>query len=477
MKPAEPATVIPLPRATRRRGSELEFLPAALEIVETPASPMGRAIAGTIALFFVVTLIWACLGSVDIIATASGKIVPTGRTKVLQPFETGVVRAIHVQDGQAVKAGDVLVELDATINGAERDRIRKELVVSQLDVARLRAALSPADPAAFAPPAGASPAQVEVQQSLLLNQREEIRSKLASLDRQIAQNEGNRAAVAAMVNKLTLAIPLLQQRVDARKSLLDKEYAQRLQYLQEAQDLVEHQQELQVQKARLAEAEGALASLREQRLQAGAEYRRTNLADLSQAEQKASSLQEELVKAEEHRQLQTLTAPVDGTVQQLAVHTVGGVVTPAQPLLLIVPADSHLEIEAMVSNRDIGFIHAGEPAQIKIDTFNFTKYGLLHGLVLSLSQDAIVRDKPQDNAQSTTKTQAAQSDSSEPKGQELVYAARVSLDRTQMQVEDKLVNLTPGMAVTVEIKTGSRRVIEYVLSPILRYRQEAMRER
>jgi hemolysin D len=316
-----------------------------------------------------------------------------------------------------------------------------------------------------------------VQESLLLNQREEIRSKLASLDRQIAQNEGNRAAVAATVNKLTLAIPLLQQRVDARKSLLDKEYAQRLQYLQEAQDLVEHQQELQVQKARLAEAEGALASLREQRLQAGAEYRRTNLADLSQAEQKSASLQEELVKAEEHRQLQTLTAPVDGTVQQLAVHTVGGVVTPAQPLLMIVPADSHLEIEAMVSNRDIGFIHAGEPAQIKIDTFNFTKYGLLHGEVLSLSQDAIVRDKPQDNSQSTTKTQVAQSDSSEPKGQELVYAARVSLDRMQMQVEDKLVSLTPGMAVTVEIKTGSRRVIEYVLSPILRYKQESLRER
>jgi hemolysin D len=346
-------------------------------------------------------------------------------------------------------------------------------------VARLRAALSPgADPlAAFTPPKSASPAQVEVQQNLLLSQREEIRSKLASLDRQIAQNEGNHAAVAAMVNKLTLAIPLLQQRVDARKYLLDKEFAQKLQYLQEAQDLVEHQQELQVQKARLIEAEGALASLREQRLQAGAEFRRTNLGDLSQAEQKAASLGEELVKAEEHRQLQTLTAPVDGTVQQLAVHTVGGVVTPAQALLVIVPADSHLEIEAMVPNRDIGFVRAGETAEIKIDTFNFTKYGLLHGEVLNVSQDSIVRDKPQDSSQSNTKSQAAQSDSSEPKGQELVYAARVSLDRTQMQVEDKLVNLTPGMAVTVEIKTGSRRVIEYVLSPLLKYKQEAWRER
>ena len=166
---------------------------------------------------------------------------------------------------------------------------------------------------------------------------------------------------------------------------------------------------------------------------------------------------------------------VDGVVQQLAVHTIGGVVTPAQALMTIVPLESHLEIEAMVSNRDIGFIEAGEGAAIKVDTFNFTRYGLLHGKVLSISHDAITRDTPQDKT--TNKSQGAESSSSEPKGQELIYAARVSLDRTQMQVEDKLVNLSPGMAVTVEIKTGSRRIISYLLSPLLRYKQESLRER
>src|SRR5207249_5822869 len=118
--------------------------------------------------------------------------------------------------------------------------------------------------------------------------------------------------------------------------------------------------------------------------------------DLAQAEQKSSSRAEELVKAQQHQDLQTLAAPVDGTVQQLAIHTVGGVVTPAQALLVVVPAESHLEIEAMVSNRDIGFVRPGQQAEIKVDTFQFTRYGLLHGTVLSVSQDAIVRDKPQD---------------------------------------------------------------------------------
>jgi hemolysin D len=166
---------------------------------------------------------------------------------------------------------------------------------------------------------------------------------------------------------------------------------------------------------------------------------------------------------------------VDGVVQQLAIHTIGGVVTPAQALMVIVPIESHLEIEAMLSNRDIGFIEVGQEVAVKVDTFNFTRYGLLHGKVLSVSHDAITRDKPQNR--SADKGQSAEANSSEPQGQELVYAARVSLDRTRMQVENKSVDLSPGMAVTTEIKTGSRTVISYLLSPLIRYQHEVLRER
>ena len=140
-----------------------------------------------------------------------------------------------------------------------------------------------------------------------------------------------------------------------------------------------------------------------------------------------------------------MASPVEGVVQQLAMHTIGGVVTPAQALMVIVPAESRLEIEAMVSNRDIGFVEVGQDAAIKVDAFNFTRYGLLQGKVLSVSPDAISHDKPQDKP--TDKPQGAEASSSEPKGQELTYAARVSLDRTRMRVEGKSVNLSPGMAV------------------------------
>ncbi len=470
--------LIPLPRRDGERRAELEFLPAALEIMETPASPLGRAIGATIILFFAAAIAWSYFGHVDIIATASGKIVPTGRTKVIQPFETGVVRAINVQDGQAVKAGDVLVELDPTISGAERDRLAKELLAAELDVARLKAALvEGADPmAAFVPPRGASPAQIDTHRTLLQSQIEAIRAKLGSTDRQIAQAEASRGSVQAEIDKLNQAIPLLKKRAEARNYLADKGYGSKLDSLSTQQDLVEHEQELRVQQAKLAEAAAALSALKEQRHETLADYRRTNLGDLAQAEQKAASLKEQLIQAEQRRQLQTLTAPVDGTVQQLAVHTVGGVVTPAQPLMAIVPADSRLEVEASVPNRDIGFVHEGQEAEIKIDTFNFTRYGLVHGRVLSVAQDAVARERPAEKS-GAAPSQGSLAESSEPQGQELVYAARVSLDRTEMQVEDRLVKLAPGMAVTVEIKTGSRRVIEYLLAPLLRYKQAALRER
>ncbi len=470
--------IIQFPEKRARRSEyEIAFLPAALEVVEKPPSPAGRAIGATIIAFFCLALAWAALGTVDIVATAPGKIVPAGRTKVIQPFETGVVRAIHVRDGQSVKAGELLIELDPTMSGAELEHMKSDLLAAQLDFARYRAALAgqenPLD--AFQPPKDATPELVEMHRQYLVSQTAEQNSKLAEIDRQLSQKEAERDTIAATIEKLQATIPLLQERVDVRKYLYSKELGSKITYLMELQDLVGQQHDLAVQKSRYREAEAAVSALRETRVKAEAQYRRGMFEELSKAEQKAAGLGQDVIKAQERTRLQLLTAPVDGVVQQLVVHTVGGVVTPAQALAVVVPVESRLEIEAMVSNHDVGFVSAGQEAEIKVDTFNFTRYGLLHGRVISVSQDAIAREKPADRPSSQQPTET--SISSEPKGQELVYSARVSLDRTQMPVEDKLVNLSPGMAVTVEIKTGSRRILSYLLSPLARYKQEVLRER
>jgi hemolysin D len=474
MKSEAKVVRFPAPPKPRER-EELAFLPAALEIVETPPSPIGRAIGATIIALFVVALTWATLGHVDIVATASGKIIPTGRSKVIQPFETGVVRAIRVANGQIVNAGDTLLELDPTINEGEINHIRSDLQSALLDIARLTAALADSDDplAAFRPPEGVDRALVATQRSFLLAQLTEHKAKIAALDGQKAQKEAELATITAAVNKLEAVIPTIEERVNIRKSL--DQYGSRLQYFEVLQQLTESQQERLVQKSRLKEAQAAVAAIIETRAQTRAEYRRTLFGELAEAKRKAAGLSADLSKAEQRTKLQQLTAPVSGMVQQLAVNTVGGVVTPAQSLMVIVPSDSQLEIEAMVNNHDIGFVHTGDEVQIKVDTFDFTRYGLLHGKVLSISSDSIVRDTPGDK--SSDKQAGSANATSEPKGQELTYAARISIDRTKMQVEDKMVNLSPGMAVTAEIKTGSRRIISYLLSPIAKYKQESLRER
>ena len=233
--------VVPFERKHARRDEELAFLPAALEIVETPPSPTGRMIAATIMLLFCAALVWSWWGTIDIVASATGKIVPSGRTKVIQPFETGVVRSIQVQDGQLVKAGDVLIELDPTINDAEREHSQSDLVAAQLEVARLRAELATGrDPlTSFEPPDGASPALVATQRQFLLDQTAEQRAKLAALERQQGQKEAERATSAAMINKIERLVPVLQQQLEIRKTLFEHETGSKLNYLQAMQALIE----------------------------------------------------------------------------------------------------------------------------------------------------------------------------------------------------------------------------------------------
>jgi membrane fusion protein, hemolysin D len=378
--------IIPFPRSLVRRAfdHELAFLPAALEVVETPPSPIGRAIGATIIAIFCLALAWACLGTVDIVAVAPGRIVPNGSTKTIQPFDTAVVRAIHVRDGQSVKAGDALIELDPTMTEADVERAKAEL----------------------------------------------------------SQKQAERDTIAATISKFEATIPVLEQKVEVRKYLADKALGSKLLYLTDYQELIGQQQDLIVHKSHYREAEAAVAAATQN-----------------------------VLKAEHRTKLQLLPSPVDGVVQQLAVHTVGGVVTSAQPLLVVVPADARLEIEARVSNQDIGFVRTGQDVEIKVDTFNFTRYGLLHGKVTSLSQDAISRDKSQD------KDDRIATGSKESTAEQSFYSARISIDQTQMHVDGSLVNLGPGMAVTVEIKTGTRRIISYLLSPVVRYGQEVLRER
>lgn len=443
------------PKQRQRRRAETEFLPAALEVMETPPSPTVRLLFWGIAALCALALAWSFVGRLDVVALADGKLVPAGKVKTVQPLEAGIVRAIHVQDGQAVRAGDLLVELDATATGADTRRLMNDLVAAEAEAARLRAAQMPQTALAQYRPPALVPAELRaMQQALLQSQIDELRARLAGLDEETARRRAERRTLETGIERINAALPLLRQRRDARQELAEKGFGSKLVALELQQQVVEQEHELLAMRSRREESNAALAAIDKQRRQIESEYLKGVLSQLAETERKIAALTEELLKAEQRQEQQRLLAPVDGVVQQLMVHTIGGVVTPAQPLMVLVPADMPLEVEAMLPNRDIGFVLPGQAAEVKLEAFLFTKYGTVPAHVLSVSRDAVQDER-----------------------RGLIYPVRLTLERSWVEVEGRRVPLGAGMAMVAEIKTDQRRVIDYLLSPIMRYRQESLRER
>lgn len=436
---------------------EAQFLPAALALRDTPVHPAPRIALWLIMIFALIALLWAVFGRIDVVATAMGKIIPNDRTKVIQPMETAVVKSIHVRDGQTVKLGQALIELDTTSTAADSGRLRNEALTARLEAARAQAllvSLVRGQSESLAAIPGADPARMRAEQSQLIGQYQEYQARQQQLQAETMRRQAELHTTQEQVSKLEQTAPIARRRAEDYQKLVKENFMSQHGYLEREQNRIEQEQDLASSRARLTEIRAALMEVQRQQATLTAETRRQLLDQHNLAIQKAASLEQELVKADQRGRLMHLTAPVAGTVQQLAVHTVGGVVTPAQPLMVIVPTENVLEVEAMLPNKDIGFVNAGQAAEVKVETFPFTKYGTLHGTITQVSPDAIQDEKLG-----------------------LIYATRVKLAKDTLQVENKIVRLTPGMAVTVEVKTGKRRVIEYFLSPLMQVSSESLRER
>jgi hemolysin D len=449
---------------------EREFLPAALEVLETPPSPAGRALALIIGLFFTIALTWAFVGKVDVLATAPGRILPAGKVKIVQPLDSGIVKAIHVQEGDHVTAGQLLVELDPTSPGADRDRLIRDLATTRLEVERLTALkLGSRGDTPLAAPPDATDTDVAEARAALRSAADQQAAKLADLDQQIAQKRAEAAEDAAETAKNNASLPMLIEKDRLHRQLREKGYGTSFAALDAQQELSDarHQQEVLTQKSR--EAEAAMAALERQRDETVSEFKTTVLSDLAKAEEKENQLAQDLVKAQEKSRNTELRAPIDGVVEELAVHTIGGVVTPAEKVLIVVPDTQALTVEAQLPNRDIGFVHAGQDVAVKVETYNFQRYGMIHGKILEVSRDASL---PSDRSSDPTSTAPQERPGASP-----TYTARISLEKTSMIVEGKRQFLRPGMAVTAEIKTGRRTIIDYLLSPIARKTSESLHER
>lgn len=425
---------------------ELQFLPAVLEIQETPPSPIGRAIIWLIVLFFIIALIWGVVGKVDIVAVASGKTIPSGHVKIIQPLDIGSVTAIHVREGQKVKQGELLIELDASAIDAQIAQLQAEQRFTEQQIHRLQRLLERQEGSGREDPVWEDP--------LARSQWREYQDRLNSLDAEKRKRQAEYDAAGQQEHKLEAILTFVEQRSRSEKTLVDKNLFPRQQYLETERQRLNTLYDLKSQQSRLQELQQTKAEIAARIEHTHSSFVRNHLEEREEAIRILRNIRQELVKARIRRKAQRLVAPIDGIVQQLVIHTVGGIVTPAQQLMVVVPQSAKLEIEAYVDNKDIGFVYEGQAVAIKLDAFPFSKYGTLDGKIIDLSDDAL---------------------SDEKRG--LVYKARVSLEQSVVQVGDKQVRLGPGMSASVEIKTGQRRLIEFFFAPLLKYREESIRER
>lgn len=436
------------------------FLPPSLEVMEKPPHPLPRVILAIVGAICFFGLIWAIVGQVNIVTVAEGKIIPTGKIKEIQAFDRGVVSRILVSEGQLVKAGEPLIELDRTQNTAdeqrllaegefsEEKRIRRE-ILGQLLQRPLTDQISEKE--IVDNPLLKGDHENTAQ---LLEEYKSIVSQSRTLESQLEERRAEWASSQEIIKQLTQTLPLTMQRRDAYKNLYDRQLVGMNEYLSAEEERLRQHHGLESEKARATQLEAAIKAVEKQLEAQRAQSLSETLNELADLTRQCQAVEQELAKVRDLGSKQVLYAPVTGTVKGLVANTVGGVVEPAKVLMEIVPIGEVLEVEAFISNQDIGYVKVGQPAEIKIHTFPFTKYGIIDAKVENIAEDATVDEKLG-----------------------LIYRTRLVLQKTTIMVDGKEVPLLPGMAVSAEISTGQRRLIEFFLAPLLRMKDESLRER
>ena len=436
---------------------ETEFLPAILEVTETPPSPTGRIVMWSILILIVVALAWAFLGHINEVAVAPGKVIPSGQAKTVQVKNKGIIKEIRVEEGDNVKEGDILVVLDPTTTNADYDSLKKRAAYYKLDIQRLTAELTNAP---FTPEedpdleAHDLAAELALYQSRTNDYKTQRQSRQSVIEQKKAQMEASRATL----ERYTEGLKIAQEKERALEMLMKDSAISKFQLLEQQNQVIEYSQSAQAQRDSIASIQAEITEAEQNLANIDASYRKDIMTALVEAKKEYYSVTEAIKKADEDSRMATIVAPAAGRVYNLAVHTVGGIVTDAQPLMQIVPEDVSLEFEVYADNKDIGFIKVGQTAEVKVETFNFQKFGMIDAKVVEVSADAV----------------------NDPGDIERHKRFKLIMDPIGKPVIDVFgedVPLAVGMNVSAEIQVQEKRIIDFFLDPFRRYTSEALRER
>jgi hemolysin D len=424
-----------------------EFKPLLVEIEERPLNPLGRAVFWIVIAAIVFTVLWTWFGQVDVVVTARGKVIPSGEVKTIQPLNTGVVRSILIQPGDYVSQGQVLMEIDPSDVDPELASMHADHKQAELEITRINALLEGRE---FIVDGQQYDAEVlRVQQEIYTSEKERLQKQVQVKQEALTQLEERLAAEQKVFEQADYMFRLLSDKFIRLQQV--KDIISRDEYERTEGEVKQYQTEQKASEHRIAELTALKMQTNQEIAYIEEEYRNRLLAELSEKKQRYLYLEARIEKAEFISTRQQITAPVDGYVSQLLFHTIGGVVTPAEKLAHIVPTNSPLLIKSFLLNKDAGFVAKDMDASIKIDTFNFQKYGTIDGKVIQVSKDSI-----------------------EDEQLGLVYETYIEPQKNTLMIDGVETPISAGMSVTSEVKVGKRRIIEFFLYPLIKYMDEGV---
>lgn len=444
------------PRATVD-AEACEFLPAVLEVREQPPSRYSRMIIWLMAALVAAFLAWSVIGELELVATAQGRVVSARRTQTIAVPDVGTIRQIRVVEGQRVRKGDVLIEMDTGVVDSVAGQARQSLAAALGEVARHRALLDSyrlGRPLAPTFDERVPAALADVERQVVLTAWQDYAARLGQLEAEARLRQAQVESAVALLGKSQAMGGLAAEKAEDYRKLTVQGFLSEHALKDQERERVGHDLDARRFTSTVEETRRSVAEVQSRRQVLVTEAHRTSASALADAQHRVATGEQEVAKADAMGRRLQVVAPVDGVVQQLRVFTVGGVVKEAQELMNIVQADEGLELEVMIRNTDIGFVRVGQPATLKFESFPYTKYGTLQGVVRVVGRDAVADEKLG-----------------------LLFPARVSIRPAEAGRPGDQISLQQGLIASADIKTGERRIIEYFLSPILRYRAESLRER
>lgn len=466
------------PKPVKELDDSYEFKPALIEIEDSPVSPLGRTTLWLLMAIIAFFVAWTCLGDIDVVVSAHGHLIPDGHVKILQPLDTGVVRQILIKEGDYVRKGQVLMQIDPSTTAPEMFSLDSNLQYANLEKSRIAAVmqgangfgssgigasglgdsahrLNGAPPFSGGPDAESAATQRSLYTAALTKLQRDLSAKESELKRIDSEAEASRIEKEENENML-VADKQKEARMRPVVDIIPKD-----EYEKVENDILVHTNNIEQETHKLNQLQHQRRQVLEETERIRQEFQESNLKELAVIQKGATETRAKLLEARFKHAKQNIVAPVDGRIDKLYIHTVGGVVTPAEKLCSIVPEATPLVAKVDVENKDIGFIEAGMPVAIKVDTFDFQKYGMLDGAVALVSSDS-------HNDTEEGKAPAA----AEPKGR--VFEVYVKPKKTSLLVDGKTKELAPGMTVNAEIKVGKRKVIEFFIYPLVKYLHEGM---